>query len=298
MAGGKNLLDAAAILKASHAILQKYAALRSQQWEHYTRTSSLARVVQDQTDRVLVTARAAGYLSKRLLSDTAEARARGLDDRPERRGPLAPEAARRLQRQSEFQIPARPAETKSNESSDADAKQLSKGHDEDVFYARAKNTSPALSELPRTKIPKHTGNAQETDEHVKDGPINSDVFYSSRKDRADQELPLTQASPQQEQLPEGVNTDVFYSPKISKQLCGEGGGSLRLKTAAGAPVEKTVMAEGKNQDTVNVRLSQEERVTVPEMAVNGDHQEGTRDVEDLAADIAQDLNNAPSSEVI
>lgn len=63
---GKRLLDAAAILKASRAVAQKHLRYRRYQFDTYSRTSSLARAVQNQTDRATLTLRAASALVERF----------------------------------------------------------------------------------------------------------------------------------------------------------------------------------------------------------------------------------------
>ena len=65
---GRRLLDAAAIYKASRSVASKYVALRKSQWENYSKTSSFAKAVKDQTDRVTLTVKAASALSERFNS--------------------------------------------------------------------------------------------------------------------------------------------------------------------------------------------------------------------------------------
>ncbi len=65
---GRRLLDAAAIYKASRGVLSKYVKLQRHQWENYSRTSSLAKAVKSQTDRVTLTVKAASALSERFNS--------------------------------------------------------------------------------------------------------------------------------------------------------------------------------------------------------------------------------------
>ncbi|KAL8800863.1 MAG: hypothetical protein Q9200_007118 [Gallowayella weberi] len=62
----KRLLDAAAIFKATHSVASKHAALRNHQFEAYQKTSSLAKAVKNQTDRVTLTVKAASALAGRL----------------------------------------------------------------------------------------------------------------------------------------------------------------------------------------------------------------------------------------
>ncbi|KAH8683057.1 ABC1 family-domain-containing protein [Tricladium varicosporioides] len=63
---GKRLLDLAAIFNASRGVAQKHIALRSRQIDVYSRTSTLARAVRNQTERVTETAKAASFLASRL----------------------------------------------------------------------------------------------------------------------------------------------------------------------------------------------------------------------------------------
>lgn len=63
---GKRLLDAAKLFNAGRAITRQHLVLRKEQWEVYSRTSSLGKAVKRQTDRVTVTAEAAVQLARRL----------------------------------------------------------------------------------------------------------------------------------------------------------------------------------------------------------------------------------------
>ncbi|KAK4623009.1 uncharacterized protein CLAFUR5_06912 [Fulvia fulva] len=66
---GKRLLDAAKIVTAGRHVAKSHFAIRREQWELYTRTSSLAKAVKSQTDRVTVTVGAAIELAKRFNED-------------------------------------------------------------------------------------------------------------------------------------------------------------------------------------------------------------------------------------
>lgn len=63
---GKRLLDASAVYKASRGVATKYFALRKHQLDSYSKTSTLARAVKNQTARVTLTARAASALTERF----------------------------------------------------------------------------------------------------------------------------------------------------------------------------------------------------------------------------------------
>lgn len=69
---GRRLLDVAAVLKASRAVASKHLAYRGNQLDGYNKTSSLARAVENQTDRVALTIRAASALAVRLSGQGGE----------------------------------------------------------------------------------------------------------------------------------------------------------------------------------------------------------------------------------
>jgi len=77
---GRRLVDAAKLFNASRGVAQKHIALRSSQWDAYNKTSSLAKAVKNQTDRVTLTAAAAIALSQRF-SEEAPAYAKAAADR-------------------------------------------------------------------------------------------------------------------------------------------------------------------------------------------------------------------------
>ena len=403
---GKRLLDIAALFNASRGVAQKHIALRGRQLDVYNRTSTLARAVRNQTDRVTETAKAASFLASRLnesapawtfeatdgkppaqskegetipSEDAAEGKTplaqenEGLEqdhfyersqsnstvnqkptedleiqqekaDRyplpdgtippaksdinmpavdhdinsmrpkyvplkepleddgrsPASYGaspiptptsrPLSAETARRIQRQSEEQIPSKTADALGDVSADP----LEEGHDEDSFYRTSGHTSPALSSLPRVKIPKRPSSTQKGNP---DG-LNSDTFYSVGESQKPEQIPSVETVPDQEQVPEGINTDLFYSPRISRMLGGKTRGArerdLKLKGANSTPVEHTHLAEGKDQDTFNVRSSSQELPISPE--VSTDHSAATSqsppdtkdDIEKLAQELARE----------
>lgn len=63
---GKRLLDAAKLFNAGRSIAKQHFGLRREQWEIYSQTSSLAKAVKTQTDKVTVTAGAAYELTRRF----------------------------------------------------------------------------------------------------------------------------------------------------------------------------------------------------------------------------------------
>ncbi|KAH7348046.1 ABC1 family-domain-containing protein [Pyrenochaeta sp. MPI-SDFR-AT-0127] len=66
---GRRLVDAAKLFNASTSVARKHIALRSNQFDVYNKTSTLAKAVKNQTDRVTLTAAAAIALSKRFREE-------------------------------------------------------------------------------------------------------------------------------------------------------------------------------------------------------------------------------------
>ncbi|KAK3655667.1 hypothetical protein LTR56_003316 [Elasticomyces elasticus] len=287
MSNGKRLLDAAALLTTSSSIAKQHFILRRQQWDVYTRTSSLAKAVKSQTDRVTVTAAAAAELARRFnetgpvweqrqrRQDEGEGSAENVvtglgkdgDD-----GTLSSLRKRELQRESESQIPA----------NTADGQELSSILNSDTFPQRPEqNVSPELSSLPRAKIPKHTSSPSNT---IPSNDLNQDTF------------PPAQGSPD----PEGINTDIFNSPKVSKML-GQSG--LKGKNPYGdrkkmAPQPLPEMVAARREWEEEKRLQAASAPVIPESVMSDakEKQAGSHDAEikQMAKEIAEATAPPPS----
>lgn len=141
------------------------------------------------------------------------------------RKPLPSKSARVAQRNSEFQIPSKTADAYGGSSTP-----LREGHDEETFNKRSTHTSPELSSLPRVKIPKHPSNTQGL-ERPANKQMNSDTFYTRSPESA--------VHPEQEEIPEGVNTAVFHSSKIARSLGGRiQGGRVGLEKPQTSSIPK------------------------------------------------------------
>lgn len=404
---GKRILDLAALFNSSRGVAQKHIALKTRQIDVYNRTSTLARAVRNQTDRVTETVKAASFLASRLNDNvpewTKEATDYTTSSQPKDSGaipsrestkeqehapkkregleqdhfyeksesnssvnptpkrdlhiqqekaksyplpdgtippqnadidtaelnadttpirskagpkldpidseglhpaassastipipktkPLSADNAKRIQREHERQIPSVTADAIGHSNNP-----LEEGHDEDSFYDRSRHTSPTLSSLPRAKIPKHTSDIQENDQHLRDDAINSDTF-SETVDRTKQ-IPSVESVPEQEQVPEGINTDLFYSPRVARLLGGKtqgsGKGTLGLKGVKDTPVDQTQLARNKDQDTFNVRSSVQAEPTTPDSplkSVPETPRQNDEGIEKLAADISKESSN-------
>lgn len=233
---GKRILDAAKLFDASKGVAANHIRIRKDQLNAWSDTSSLAKTVKDQTDRLTVTLQAARALSRRLeeqgpiwqteiarrkdelaksvndsvtkssgnVRDTEKEEvkkesARGsTSDNAEDDGTLSSLRKRELQRLAERQIPAQSADDH------AGTDQQSAGSD--TFSDRPQHTSPELSSLPRQKLPRISVDIQDDD----DPSIIHGDSYNHR--------PLSDA----EQAPEDVNVDVFSNPRVSRMLSQTG----------------------------------------------------------------------------
>lgn len=185
-------------------------------------------------------------------------------------GTLSSLRKRELQRQSEKQIPEASADVQSSHRAE---------QGQDTFSERPRTSSPELSSLPRTKIPKHAEDAQESDKHVSDSTLNQDVFYTAGK-------PI-----ENEDLPEGMNIDgVFSSPRVSRMVGKDGQGSKnpyagRQKLPPKPLPEMVAAEERRKRDQVEMaRGTQTERSQSTSQAAPS----GDTETQDLAESIALD----------
>ena len=168
--------------------------------------------------------------------------------------PLSSIKARTIQRQAETQIPSKTADAE-GETIDP----LVAGHDEDSFYKKYGHTSPTLSSLPRVKIPKHSSDVQTQDGNLGAGQINSESFYQARGTENNSERSSVQAVSEQKQAPEGINTEIFRSPRVARSLGSiaqrQQKGELKWRAVQDTPIEPTNVSQGKDQDAFNITES-------------------------------------------
>lgn len=197
------------------------------------------------------------------------------------------------ERQSPSQVVEPPPAAQSEEpSSQAD-------RDRDVFYTPSTSDEQVVSSLPRVELPKNTGDAQHSDEHVPDAQLNQDVFYSTSAKGEKQSVPHAQAVPEQEQLSDEAYTELFHSPRIARMLggqpkSGKPSKGLEMPGAQETPVKQTKHPQETDQVSSSVRTSPQESLdgapSPPSEIVGSRHSEakGSEDVHNLAADIAED----------
>lgn len=118
---------------------------------------------------------------------------------------LSPNEARKAQRQSEDQIPAKTAEPPTWD----DIHEFGVEQEQDVFFQPPDTVKPVLSALPRVRVPKTENDVQEGDSHIPPG-LNADVYYSGSKRAAEDE-------PSEEQL-----SHLFRNPRNARMFGKKG----------------------------------------------------------------------------
>ncbi|KAH7321442.1 ABC1 family-domain-containing protein [Rhexocercosporidium sp. MPI-PUGE-AT-0058] len=166
---GKRLLDFAALFNASRGVAQMHVALRSRQLDVYNRTSTLARAVRSQTDRVTETVKAASVLASRLNEDAPAWSADSRAGTSSRGG----------------QIPRK-------ESTAGSSNSLPKnGIDQDHFYEKSSANS-AVDPVPdgdlgieqesANRYPLPDGTIPPTDANLNKAPLDHDIISTRRED--------------------------------------------------------------------------------------------------------------------
>jgi len=184
-------------------------------------------------------------------------------------------------------------------------KKLYEGHDRDVFYARSVESKSAPQSSPKSQIPKYTEDAQEGDHHVKSDQLNQDVYYSVPEPGVEQvqkeDIPQRIAVPEQDAMPEGINTDVFRTKRVAKLLGGnpyKQKAHLDMRGAAGTPHDHTATAVGHDQDTFNVRTSEQDQPSQPsalrpqQQTLEAQPTTTEKEMHDFAAQLAKDADTA------
>lgn len=201
---GKRLLDALQFLNVAKSVAGKHLAIRQQQLDVYTRTSSITKGVKEQTDNWIITAKAASALARRFNETSSspsspEDRATGSteadlgshivekdvsrnaqiakdvnwtklnnakDVHAERN--LSVDEARGLQNQTEFHIPEKQPTH--------ELKPTVNTHD--TSYSPSLNSAPGLSSFHKAQIPDTADVSLTSDPGITSGSLNSSVSDS------------------------------------------------------------------------------------------------------------------------
>ena len=328
---GRRLLDVAAIVKASRGVAAKHVALRQHQLDVYSKTSSLAKAIKSQTDRVTLTVNAASKLAERFsgpapnhstqetqfgrfhhdTSIVGQDPASGVYKSPEKKDTVGKDSTpsgqdKNLKWQTENQIPSqtleRPPAAYSEEPN------LQADRDRDIFYTPSLFDEQVVSALPRVKVPRNTEDAQDSDEHVPDAVLNQNVFYSTSSISEEQPLPQAQAIPEQDQPSDEAYSELFHSPRVARMLggqpkSGKSSKSLQIPGAQKLPIEQTKRPQEKDYVSSSTRTSAsqiQDGVPSPSSEIVDSrpsipsHAKDSDDIHDLAAEVAKDAADMPA----
>ncbi|KAI4654630.1 uncharacterized protein J4E79_008504 [Alternaria viburni] len=176
------------------------------------------------------------------------------------------------------------------------AEKLQKGHDRDVFYTRSVESQPTASSQPQSQIPRNSGTKQQSDEHVSDKQMNQDVFYN---------VPKPAQGQVEEDLPEGINTDIFHSRKVARMLGSDPFSRKEYaerKTSGRHPLDDRPVAKNTGRHPLDDRplpsaQQQTQPLTQSKPGQEAQSVTSSKEMEDLASQLAQDVqSNAAASE--
>lgn len=331
---GRRILDAAILFGATRNVARQHFRIRSEQLDVWSRTSSLAKAFKNQTDRVTLTASAAASLARRFRGSGKPTEASAVYTRgTEEETVPRPESVERTTHDVE------PADgimqdhhyTRSEENTTVDA--------QSEPALGIKQEKPARMPTPDGSIPP----AGAPVKIVSDKPIDFDVTAnrpgtvvqngaipeqnqssagelhpqtSSRstipdpKSQPTEEIPTHDVVPEEESIPEGINTDVFHTPRVKKMLGDTAKRGARaampLQGAKDTQKEKSELEIGNGQDTFNLRISEAAQPVAlhaeqaPALKLHSVEQQTqsesplqqSEDIHSLASDIANDARSA------
>ena len=307
---GKRLLDAALVLSATRNVAKQHIRIRSEQFDVWSKTSTIAKAVQNQTDRITLTAQAAAAIARRLNEQapsprdftTQAQRTRTGNDVPRRESVDHADTDRARQeslqqdhhyRRSEQNATQQPHPTQEREVAQ-EQPQRRPTPDGSIPPASAPVDLKGTLATPLGDFSDRAAVPPKRDPLEQEQPAsNADLKPVSAKestipdpDLADQKIPEKDAVPEQDEVPEGVNTDVFHTPRVKQMLGGKDTGlkpgvDLPLPGSKPSSEEQIKPADDKDQETFNTRMSTQHPTSSADTAA-GDN------INDLATDIARD----------
>lgn len=266
---GKRLLDAIQFLNVAKSVATKHLAVRQRQLDVFTRTSSLTKGIKNQTDGLILTAKAAAALAKRF-DDTPS--------QPQTTSANPSEPSPRTQNEPHVgvKIPASATGTGGNTVKG----QLGVSPQQEKFYQPSREPAAEPAGTPQVKVPQAASDTQVG----LDGHINAEVYQSPVKAPSGRhtegnagsdrlkvspqqeefyhptpepaaghtglpkvELPRatntaqtgldedinaeTYQSPaaQEQELPEDMMKDIFHSPKVARTLSRKAAADMRFR---------------------------------------------------------------------
>lgn len=226
---GRRLLDVIQLFNASKSVASKHLAIRQSQLDVYVRTSSLTKGIKEQTDGLILTAKAAAALAARFEDSSPPSPTTAPPNSADSAGPspqrpaetattayqpsqVPTSADSRIQRRHvEFQLPSATAQYTGTEKSP----NLNVSQQQDVFDKPSQHItpdSPESSTQPQVKVPTVAANAQAGSS---DG-LNADVFHAA----AGPDAKNDPTAKEEQDIPEEMMQGLFHSPRVSRMFTG------------------------------------------------------------------------------
>ncbi|KAL8772623.1 MAG: hypothetical protein Q9209_002284 [Squamulea sp. 1 TL-2023] len=241
---GKRLLDAAALFNATRSVVSRHTALRTRQFEAYQKTSSLAKAVKNQTDRITLTVQAASALAGRLQKSNDSYSTQSSSQGPKRQAPQVPS-------HDSVQSPARAPSQK-------------EGLEQDHFYERSPQNSttqppPAhdidVKQETAQRYPLPDGSIPPAESCLTSSTSDEDAS-SSLQQTEPLKAPLTKENPQieaklepissgQTSIPDPSNKPNTPPPEEARKLQREAEKQIPSRAAESPPAELSI---GQEQD--------------------------------------------------
>ena len=305
---GKRLLDAALLFNATRKIAREHVRIRLEQFDVWSKTSTVATTVKNQTDRVTLTAQAAAVLARRLneeapawtKSSVQTKRADSSDPVPSSDSVDTPPAQGQrggVLQDHHYERSQKNAAQEPTPESEINVQQKKPARyptpDGTIPPNHAPVDVPAGAELveaagQRVSAPP----AKEplvSEQEQRAGSISPESSGASTipdpRGGAPDGIPSAEAVPEQEQIPEGVNTDVFHSPRVSK-LLGKKKQEEQQQEGQDARATRASMVSDTRTDAPNNRQDSATEIGNAQMESTSEE-----DVKDLASSIVTDTDS-------
>ena len=288
---GKRLLDAAKLFNAARSVGKQHFVLRQEQWDVYSRTSSLAKAVKNQTDRVTVTANAAYELAKRFNETESSWQ-------PSQSSARSTEGSHSTRNEPEARdVPAEftAQEGFAGEQSHDDQKPSSLGERE------AWRSSEEQSTIARVDIQSpsdQSTNVENSNEFIHSVPDGAEIFQRTRASSSDkffiqanQQTAEGDAEASEAEPSPGVNLDgIFSSGRVSREV-GKTGPNIKnpygsRKKLPSKPLPEMVKAEEQRKAQQAERAAASPSLSSGTVASTG--AEGDAETQKLAESIAEE----------
>lgn len=292
---GRRILDAAAIFKAARGVASKHVAFRANQLDLYSKTSTVAKAVQSQTDRITLTVKGASALADRFNRPASQ-----YPHQASKPSPVLKDSSIQEERNAgkEFrQVAEGLAQEQSNGKLGENIVAKPTTND-DLYVKHEKAGGQPISDKT------YPLDSQGSDRHVIDHRIDQDEFDASTSKNQEHAIPEGQAIPEQDQLSEEAYSELFHSPKIARLLKGQPKNNalskdLDVPGGTNTPFEKSKSADESDQVSSRLRIpgpgdSGAVTSAADDVDTTAPGACGKEDVHALAADIAEDAEKMPS----